>query len=130
MIVDSSAVIAILKGEPDANELAMAVLRADRPRMSVANWVEAAIVADNLGDELQNARFDALIAELGVGLVDVDAGQAALARNAHQRYGKSRSDARLNYGDCLAYALAKSTGEPLLFKGNDFSRTDIVPALA
>lgn len=97
--------------------------------MSVANWFEASIVVDNADDPAAAGSYDALIAELGIEITPVSPEIAAAARVAHRRFGRGRHPAKLNFGDCFAYALASVTGEPLLFKGNDFSQTDITPAL-
>ena len=130
MIVDTSALIAILRAEPDASEMAHAIERAQRRRISAANWLETAVVIDTNRDPVVSRRFDELVqaAELHVEPVTHD--QARIARDAYRDFGKgSGHKAALNFGDCFAYALAKSTGEALLFKGNDFGHTDITPAL-
>ncbi len=129
MIVDSSAVVSVVLDEPNGEVLALTVSQAQRPRMSAANWLEAAMVIDSRGGSLLARRFDEVIEGLGLEVVPVTLEQAQLARRAHQEYGRGNHPAKLNYGDCFAYALAKVTGEPLLFKGNDFSQTDIPPAL-
>ena len=130
MIVDTSALIAILRAEPDAGEMARAIERARSRRISAVNWLEAAVVIDTSGDPVVSRRFDELVqaAELHVEPVTHD--QARIARDAYRDFGKgSGHKAGLNFGDCFAYALAKSAGEALLFKGNDFGHTDITPAL-
>ena len=130
MIIDTSALIAILRAEPDADDMAHAIERAQHRRISAANWVETAVVIDGSRDPVASRRFDELvqIAELQVEPVTHD--QARIARDAYRDFGKgSGHKAGLNFGDCFAYALAKSTGETLLFKGNDFGHTDITPAL-
>ncbi len=129
MIVDSSAVVSVVLDEPDGEALALTVSQALRPRMSAANWLEAAMVIDSRGGSLLARRFDEVVEGLGLEVVPVTLEQAHVARRAHQEYGRGNHPAKLNYGDCFAYALAKVTGEPLLFKGNDFSQTDIPPAL-
>ena len=104
--------------------------RAQHRRISAANWMETAVVIDGSRDPVASRRFDELvqIAELQVEPVTHD--QARIARDAYRDFGKgSGHQAGLNFGDCFAYALAKSTGETLLFKGNDFGHTDITPAL-
>lgn len=128
MIVDSSAVIAVVQGEPDA--AALAELLVDQTcRMSVANWLEAGIVMDNRSARAQRD-LDELLDLAEVVLEPVTAAQARVAREAHRRYGRgSGHPAKLNYGDCFAYALAITTGESLLFVGDDFPATDIVAAL-
>lgn len=130
MIIDSSALIAILRAEPDASQMAHAIERALDRRISAANWLETAVVIDASRDPVASRRFDELVqtAELRVESVTPD--QARIARDAYRDFGKgSGHKASLNFGDCFAYALAKTAGEPLLFKGNDFGHTDVVPAL-
>lgn len=124
MIVDSSAVMAVLEGESEAEDVVE--LLVDHPcRMSVANWLEASIVVDHRSARHQRA-FAEVITLAQIALVPVTADQAAVARQAYRRYGRgSGSPARLNFGDCFAYALAITTGEPLLFVGNAFSHTDV-----
>lgn len=129
MIADASALVAIVKREADADAFEMALREADQVAMSAANWVEAAIVSDAMDDPAGALRFDGLVSLFSIGIIPVDAAQAELARDAYRRFGKGRHAAGLNFGDCFAYALAKSTGRPLLFKGNDFSKTDVYPAL-
>jgi len=130
VIVDTSALMAILRAEDDASEMAHAIERAQTRRISAANYVETAVVIDASRDPVASRRFDELVdtAELHVEPVTYD--QARIAREAYRDFGKgSGHRAGLNFGDCFAYALAKSTGEDLLFKGNDFGHTDITPAL-
>ncbi len=128
MIVDTSALIAILRDEPDAESLALA-LAADRsPRMSSANYLETAIVIDAARDPVASRQVDHLVAKAGLILEPVTAEHAQTARAAYRDFGKgSGHPAQLNFGDCFAYALAKSTDQPLLFKGDDFTHTDVVP---
>jgi len=95
------------------------------PRLSAASYVEVALRLDGNLDEGQDTRLDAVIATLGLQIVPVTAAHARLARDAFNTFGKGRHPARLNFGDCLTYALAKATGEPLLYKGEDFVRTDL-----
>ena len=128
MIIDTSALVAILDQEPEAARIARA-LAADPERMlSAANLVEAGIVMQaRRGDD--GARdLDLLLARLKVEIVPFTARQADIARKAFRRYGRGRHDAKLNFGDCLAYALAKDTSAPLLFKGGDFAQTDVMVA--
>ncbi len=130
MIVDTSAIIAILRDEPDAPSCAGAIEKAEHPRMSAANFLEAAVVVDGNRDPVISRRFDDLIREAGIGIEPVTEAQARIAREAYRDFGKgSGHPAQLNYGDCFAYALAKELGLPLLFKGADFIHTDIVAAL-
>ena len=128
MIVDSSAVLAILFGEPDARRHAAAIMGAHPCRMSVANVLESSIVVESRGGEAAAHDLDALLARAEIELVPVTVEHLEAARRAWRRYGKGNHPASLNFGDCFAYALAKTTAEPLLFKGNDFSRTDVDPA--
>jgi ribonuclease VapC len=130
VIIDTSALIAILRAEQDASEMAHAIEKAQTRRISAANYLETAVVIDGSRDPVASRRFDELVqtAELLVEPVTHD--QARIAREAYRDFGKgSGHKAGLNFGDCFAYALAKSTGEPLLFKGEDFGHTDIRPAL-
>ena len=129
MIVDSSALLAILRAEPEATDCAQAIEAATLRRVSAANFLETAIVIDGSRDPIASRRFDDLL-RVGEFLIEpVTEEQARIAREAYRDYGKGTGHpAQLNFGDCFAYALAKVTGEPLLFKGNDFSRTDLVPA--
>ena len=128
MIVDSSAVIAILRNEPERDEFAAALL--DNPaRMSVANWLEAAMVADGSTDRQAARTFDRIVEVSGIEVVSLTPEHARAARIAFRRYGRgSGSPARLNFGDCFAYALSATSGEPLLFKGEDFIHTDVLRA--
>jgi ribonuclease VapC len=129
MIVDSSAVLAILFAEDDATEFARAIEAAERCRMSAANWLEAAIRVDQGGDPIASNAFDDLVRQANVIIEPVTEAQAQIARRAYRAYGRGNHAAGLNFGDCFGYALAKATGEPLLFKGNDFAKTDIEPAI-
>src|ERR1700720_2721817 len=128
MIVDTSAVLAILKNEKDAAAFAEAIEANPECRMSEVNYVEAAIVLDRDPDPVVGRKLDALRERAAITLVPLDERQAHLAREAWRDFGKgSGHPAKLNFGDCFAYALAKVTAEPLLFKGDDFARTDIEP---
>ena len=128
MIVDSSALLAILFREPDARRHARAIVSASPCRMSVANVLEASIVLESRGGGTAARELDVLLERAEVQLVPVTVEQLDAARRAWRRFGRGNHPARLNFGDCFAYALADLTGEPLLFKGEDFSRTDIEPA--
>jgi ribonuclease VapC len=97
--------------------------------MSTANWLELAMLVEERGGRLASLRFDDFFRATGIELIPVDAAQAQAARIAWRHFGRTRHSARLNFGDCFAYALAKDTGDTLLFQGDDFSRTDIVSAL-
>lgn len=129
MIVDSSALLAILRAEPEAADCARAIEAAGRRRISAANFLETAIVIDGSRDPIASRRFDELLREAEFLIEPVTEEQARLAREAYRDFGKGTGHrAQLNFGDCFAYALAKATGEPLLFIGNDFPYTDITPA--
>ena len=129
MIVDSSALLAILFAEPDRERYAVALDAAPSVGLSAVHFVEAAVRADMEHSPIASDAFDDLIREACVTVEPVTAEQADLARRAYRTYGRgSGSPARLNLGDCFAYALAKATVEPLLFKGNTFDQTDVEPA--
>jgi ribonuclease VapC len=129
MIVDTSALIVILRDEPEARAFAMAIADTDRRRMSAANYLEAAIVIDGSRDPIASRRFDDLLREAGIAIDPVTEEQAKVAREAYRDFGRgSGHAAKLNFGDCFAYALAKTSGEPLLFKGDDFIHTGIAVA--
>lgn len=130
MIVDTSALIAILRAEDDASDMAHAIEEAAERRISAANYLETAVVIDGSRDPVASRRFDELIQAADLLVEPVTRDQARIAREAYRDFGKgSGHKAGLNFGDCFAYALAKATGEPLLFKGNDFTHTDVTPAL-
>lgn len=125
MVLDTSALLAILLNEPDAPAFALAI-DADPVRLlSAANLVETTIVIEARVGGAGGRELDLLLHKAAIEVVAVDAGQAELARHAYRQFGKGRHPAGLNYGDCFAYALAQSAGEPLLFKGDDFSKTDV-----
>ena len=129
MIIDTSALIVILRDEPDAQACALAIERSATRRLSAANFVETALVIDGSRDPVASRRFDDLIKEAQIVIEPVTEAQARIAREAYRDFGKgSGHPAKLNFGDCFAYALAKVAGEPLLFKGDDFVHTDIIPA--
>jgi ribonuclease VapC len=126
VIVDSSAIIAIMRLEPEADLFSRAIEQAETCRMSTATFLEAAIVVDSKSNPTASRRYDDLLRDMTITLVPVDETQVRIAREAYRDFGKgSGHPAQLNFGDCFAYALAKATGEPLLFKGNDFSHTDV-----
>ena len=130
MIVDTSALIAILRDEPGARAFAVAIADADRRRVSAANYLEAAIVIDGSRDPIASRRFDDLLREGGIAVEPVTEEQAKVAREAYRDFGRgSGHAARLNFGDCFAYALAKTTGELLLFKGDDFLHAGIAQCI-
>ena len=128
MVVDSSALLAVLYREPDAERYETAIAAAPHCRMSVANVLEVSIVVEARGGAEAGHELDLFLERAAVELVPVTAAQVEAARRAWRRFGKGHHPAALNFGDCFAYALAKTTSEPLLFKGEDFARTDIEPA--
>ena len=128
MIVDSSAILAVLCGEPDAERYETAIAQALDCRMSVANLLEVFIVVESRGGAAAGHECDAFLEEAGIESVPVTSEHAEVARRAWRRFGKGNHPAGLNFGDCFAYALARTAGEPLLFKGEDFTRTDIEAA--
>jgi ribonuclease VapC len=129
MVIDTSALVAILADEPERRAFNEAIEAAASRLISTANFVETSIViecrygAEGLRD------LDHFVERSGIDLVPVDAEQARMARVGYSRFGKGRHLAALNFGDCFAYALAQVLGEPLLYKGTDFSRTDVLSAL-
>ena len=130
MVLDTSALLAVLLGEPERDRFVALLADADDPVISAATLVEASIVMlARTGDE-GVALLDALLAAAAVRCVAVDGVQADLARGAYARYGRGRGQAGLNYGDCFSYALARAMDRPLLFKSDDFARTDVTPAHA
>ena len=128
MIIDTSALVAVLDQEPEAERIARILASAPERMLSAANLVEVGIVMQvRRGDD--GARdLDLLLAKLRVDIAAVTANQADIARKAFRRYGRGRHAANLNFGDCFAYALAKDTSAPLLFKGDDFGLTDVMVA--
>jgi ribonuclease VapC len=130
VIIDSSALIAVLRAEGDAAIYAAAIEAAQEPRISAVTYVEAAVVIDGRRDPVASRRFDDAVREAGIIIEPLDEDQARTAREAYRDFGRgSGHPARLNFGDCFAYALARCRGEPLLFKGGDFAHTDIAAAL-
>ena len=130
MIVDSSALIAMLYKEAGYQRLARALIDSEAlPRIASGNFLEAAIVADGKGDPVLARRFDDLLDQFEIEVVSFTAELAQIAREAYRDYGKgSGHPAKLNFGDCMAYALARSERQPLLYVGNDFAETDIEAA--
>ena len=130
MIVDTSAIVAVLRDEPDAESFAHAIASAEIRRVSAVNYVEAAAVIDGSRNPIASRRFDDFFREASFTIEAVTAGQALIAREAYKDFSKgSGHPAQLNFGDCFAYALAKAMSEPILFKGQDFIHTDVTPAL-
>ena len=128
MIIDTSALIAILHREPEAPLYDRMISRARNPRMSVANYLEATIVSEGRSGSDKESELEELVKRLNITLVPVTLGQMRVAQQAWRDFGKGNDPAALNYGDCFAYALASVSAEPLLFKGSDFAQTDIPPA--
>jgi ribonuclease VapC len=131
MIVDTSAIVAILRGEAEADELMTVLATTQEPKMSAGTLIEARIVIDALGDPVLSGRLDELLASAHVVIEPVTGAHARLARSAYRSFGKgSGHPAQLNFGDCFAYALARERHVPLLFEGDDFSHTDVRSARA
>ncbi len=128
MIVDTSAILAILFHEPDAERFARAITAASPRRMSVATLLEVTIVLESRSGAAAGHELDAFLQESAVQLEPVTTDHAQAARRAWRRFGRGNHPAGLNFGDCFAYALAEATREPLLFKGRDFALTDIEAA--
>lgn len=128
MVIDTSALIAMLALEPECDPFIVLITDAEDPLISAATLVEASIVMRARTGAAGVSDLDDLLAAAGVRCVGVDSAQAQLARDAYARFGKGRSPAGLNFGDCFSYALARAMNRPLLFKGSDFSRTDVTPA--
>jgi ribonuclease VapC len=130
MIVDSSAIVAILKNEPEKVPFTAAIAGTRNVRISAATLFETMIVIDGMRDPVKSSRVEEFLGGARMEIVDMTAVQARLARAAYRDFGKgSGHPARLNFGDCFSYALAKVTGEPLLFKGDDFGHTDLTSAV-
>lgn len=129
MIVDSSALVAILLAEPERQALLEAIQQAPEVAMTAASHLEVGMVVDGRGNPVLSRQYDALLEALGIEVVDTTAEQARVARAAHRDFGRgSGHPARLNFGDCLSYAAAVQDGVPLLFTGDDFIHTDVTPA--
>ncbi|MDE0306924.1 MAG: type II toxin-antitoxin system VapC family toxin [Albidovulum sp.] len=129
MIVDTSALLAILFRESDAERYEAAILAAQPCRMSVANVLETSIVIESRGGAEAGRELDAYLESARIEAAPVTTDQLDAARSAWRRFVKGRHPAALNFGDCFAYALAQVTGEPLLYKGGDFARTEIAAAV-
>ena len=128
MVIDTSALVAILRDEPERSAFNRAVEAAEVRLMSTATFLETSMVIESRYGPDGVRDLDLFIAKAGIELVAVDADQAYVARTAFRTYGKGRHPAGLNFGDCFAYALAKTSDEPLLFKGSDFPLTDVAGA--
>lgn len=130
MIIDTSAIVAIVCSEPEAQRCIDRILEATDRHISAANLLEAYLVIDGARIPEESAEPDVTINDLQIAVAPVNQEQIEIARDAFRRFGKgSGHGARLNFGDCFAYALARYRNEPLLFVGNDFAQTDITPAL-
>jgi ribonuclease VapC len=130
MIIDTSALVAILEDEPERRQFNECIEGAPTRLISAATLLEAGIVMEARRGEAAGLELDLLLQRARFEVVPVDAEQIEIAREAFRLYGRGRHPAGLNFGDCFSYALAASTGEPLLFKGSDFEKTDVTPALA
>lgn len=128
MVLDTSAIAAILLDEPERASFTRCISWAPAKLLSVVNRVELSCVIEGRKGDAGRRDLEQLLNEAGIDIVAVDRSHADLACDAFRRFGKGRHPAALNIGDCFAYALAKATGEPLLYKGNDFGRTDITSA--
>ena len=130
MIVDSSALVAVIRQESDAAAIHRALGAARRVRMSAANYLEASVVIDGARDPVARREVDGYLERMDIEVVPLTPDQARVAREAYRDFGRgSGHRAELNFGDCMAYALAKDTGEPLLYKGDDFVHTDVIAAV-
>jgi ribonuclease VapC len=130
MVIDSSAIVALLLGEPETEALVAAIAAVQRRVVSAGSYLESAIVISARSGSTAQAQLDELLDSLGIAILPFTREQADTTIEAYRRYGKgSGHPANLNFGDCFAYALAKLTDEPILFKGNDFSQTDLRPAV-
>jgi ribonuclease VapC len=125
MVLDSSAVLAILFDEPERRAFTSAIERDPRRMISAANLLESALIVESRRGEPAGRELDLLLHRADIQVVPVDVDQVELARSAWRRFGKGRHPAGLNFGDCFAYALAAASDEPLLFKGDDFASTDV-----
>jgi ribonuclease VapC len=129
VIVDASALLAVVLDEPDGRQFAEAIASAPRALMPAPTWFEAALTVDTNGDDRASRRFNDAVQTLGIEVIAFTREHAEHARDARRNYGRGQHPARLNFGDCMVYGVAKAEREPLLFKGDDFSQTDIEPAL-
>jgi ribonuclease VapC len=130
VIIDTSALVAVIALEPDAPLFATAMDRAEVLRISAGSYVEAAIVLNRRRDPALDGKFEAMMNDVGFVVEPVTSEQARIARQAYRDYGRgSGHPAQLNFGDCFSYALARDKREPLLFKGDDFIHTDLRSAL-
>lgn len=129
MVIDTSALLAILQREPESRVFNETIEAAPMRLLSAGNFVEVSIVVEARTGAAGIRELDHFLETAGIEVVDVDVRQAMEARRAFELYGKGRHQAGLNFGDCFAYALAKIQAQPLLYKGGDFSETDLLPAI-
>ena len=129
MVIDTSALLAILQNEPECDEFLEAIDEAATRVISVATFVEISMVVESRRGAEGLREMDLLFDRANIQIIDVDLEQGKRARHAFRRFGKGFHPAGLNFGDCFAYALAEVRGEPLLFKGQDFPQTDVMPAV-
>ncbi len=125
MVIDTSALVSIFLGEPERSVFLRAIVESHRRLISAANVLETGIVIETRRGEAAGRELDLFLTRAAIEIAAVDADQIEIARIAWRKYGKGRHPAGLNFGDCFAYAVAKTSGMPLLAKGNDFARTDI-----
>jgi ribonuclease VapC len=128
MVIDTSAIMAILQREPEKDKFLVTLALAPSRIISAGTWFETTVVVESWNGPRGAADLDRFIEDSGVEIIPFDTAQAQIAREAYRRYGRGYHRAGLNMGDCFAYALSKHAGEPLLFKGNDFAQTDVTPA--
>jgi len=125
MVLDTSALLAILMAEPEAEGFAVAIEHDPIRLVSAGSMLETAIVAESRWRDAGGRELDLLLFKTGITVIPVDAEQVEIARQAFRLFGKGRHPAGLNFGDCFAYALSRVSGQPLLFKGDDFAQTDV-----
>ena len=125
MVIDSSALIAIVEDEPERRRFNELIEAAPRRLLSAANYVECGLILTARRGDAAALEFDAFLSRAMIDIAPVDREQAGLALTAFRRFGRGRHPAKLNFGDCFAYGLAKAENEPLLYKGGDFSKTDV-----
>jgi len=128
MVVDTSALFAILVGEDERDQFEDLILRSPTAVISVVSIVETVIALTRKQLNIEASEVDGVLSTLGIAVRPVDVNQGLLARRAFLQYGRGRHPARLNFGDCFPYALAKARSDTLLFKGEDFAKTDLIPA--
>lgn len=129
MVIDTSALFAILTDEPERRQFNESIEKDPTRLVSAATVLETSIVLETRSGEAAGRELDLFLHRAKVEIAAVDADQVEITRAAYRRYGKGRHEAGLNFGDCFSYALARATGKPLLFKGPDFAKTDVMPAV-